>query len=419
MNNIFKFSLTLFLAFFVTSSTQAMQIPVGGHQIVINVQGNAPQIAIESKIKTFFKKHWVKIAIATGVTVATGIAFYYFYGKTHAPMPPLAPGINSPQITKQQPMTPNPNEHINRLNQLFTQPLEGKIHPSCTRINPNDIRIVSITTNGRESFASIAEKSQKAYANAHGYSYALYKDSPTYSVKTDLANKVPTDWNCRDQAHKLPEEWLKISAVNQQLQDPSTKWTLWMDDDMYITNPKKKLESFIEQYGKNNNLIIAKDPYYGLKQTSPRGKEITISFNNGIFLLKNNEAAKDFLKKVWERGVCNNRYTQRGTSLLEQQAMTDIYLKNSTIQKNTKLLETRNMNSIIRFDSYGDRPAVKWQHGDFIAHVTGVCNKFREKVFDCLDRIFSHKKAISQQKTNKIIDWFRRNGRTLYCPDNK
>lgn len=387
MYRISKLTLTLFLAFFVTNNTQAIRVPEAKREIVINVQRDAAvsKIEPESKIKTFFKKHWVKIAIATSVTIVTCAALYYIYSRTHTPPPTFVPD-SKPNI--------GPTNNNN--------------------IDPKDIRMVSITTNGRESFASIAEKSQRAYAKEHGYSYAIYKDSPSYSAKTDLANKVPAGWACSDRAHTLPEEWLKISAVNQQLQDPNVKWVLWMDDDMYITDPKKTLESFIKQYG-DKNLIIARDPYSGAYNGYSK-----ILFNNGIFLLKNNQESKDFLKRSWELGVCNKGYTSRGSSLLEQQSMTDVYLQDPVVRKNTQILKTRDLNSIIRFDSYNDRDKKKWQYGDFVAHVTGVCTKLREAVFGYLHSVFRNGGTASPIRVNEVINSFRANGKTLYCPgDNR
>jgi hypothetical protein len=275
-------------------------------------------------------------------------------------------------------------------------------------ITPKNIRIVSITTKGRESFAEISEKSEKSYADKHGYSFVIYKDSESYSAKTDLANQVPTQWACSDKAHELPEEWMKFSAVYKQLQDPNIKWVLWMDDDMYITNPDIKLEDYIEKYGNDKYLIIAKDPHYGRQN-----RDSTILFNNGIFLLKNCEQAKDFLRRTWELGVCKNKYTQRGTSLLEQQSMTEIYNSDPEVKTHVQMLETRDLNAIIRFDKYNDPVETKWKSGDFVAHVTGVCTEFREHALKYLDESLTQK--TSPDVVNSAIDKFRNLGENKYC----
>lgn len=205
---------------------------------------------------------------------------------------------------------------------------------------PEEISMVSLSTPGREGFASITEKNQREYAQKQGYRFVKYT---------------------RSLCDGRPEEWSKILAMKEQAQASNAKWLLWIDDDIIITNESHKLEHLIEAYGADKDLIIAQDAD---RQRTP--------INNGIFLLKNTEWSRNFLSEVWVEGA-RRGYLVRGQCLLEQQTMADLIKENPSYRDHVVILPQRTMNSFVRspFMYQNDPEDSKWQFGDFAARATG------------------------------------------------
>jgi hypothetical protein len=227
-------------------------------------------------------------------------------------------------------------------------------HPDISQNNHGDVTLVTIATPNRALFADTTERNQRAYAYRHGYNFAKF-------TRTLDASR--------------PEEWSKIKALYNVLRNPDfaqSKWLLWIDDDIMITNPTINLESFIAEHaGEDTQIIIAQDAY------SHRG----VPINNGIFLIRNSDWSKDFLRRVWIAGA-DKRYLTRGTSLLEQQTMT--YLLDGEPER-VAILPTRAMNSFLRDRSYHDSDDKVWAPGDFAAHATGMPAELRTCIIKSLD----------------------------------
>lgn len=218
-------------------------------------------------------------------------------------------------------------------------------------IKKGTFKIISISTPDRKSFAQITGKNQKDYAEKYHYSYRVYD----HSFDTNR-----------------PEEWSKIVALMQQIGKTSHEWLMWIDDDIMITNPSIKLESFVAKYP-HYDLIIAKDAL--------------VPMNNGIFLIRNNNWAKKFLMDVWITGAYRNLLT-RGESLLEQQTMTDLYDQKKEYKDKIVIIPQRELNSFLRSaKDYPDDPQEsKWQPGDFVAHITGTSYENRTKIAQDLEK---------------------------------
>lgn len=214
------------------------------------------------------------------------------------------------------------------------------------------ICFVTLSTPNRASFAEQVESNQVAYAQRHGYDY----------FKSDKAL-------CSER----PEEWSKIIALSQAMEQTTTEWLLWIDDDIVITNPSISLGTLIEKYGVGKNIIIAHDAY----------KDRGVPINNGIFLIRNCPWSKSFLDMVWQKGQDWGLLT-RGKSLLEQETMTRLRARDSDVQEKMVVIEQKEINSFLRCNYYNDPEDSKWQPGDFAAHATGMSEEHRKKVISGL-----------------------------------
>ena len=66
---------------------------------------------------------------------------------------------------------------------------------------------------------------------------------------------------------------------------------MWLDDDIYIYNMERTIESFLERFP-DKDMIFSRDFEYLHKPANV--------INSGVFILKNTQLCKDFLNDVWE-----------------------------------------------------------------------------------------------------------------------
>ena len=241
------------------------------------------------------------------------------------------------------------------------------------------IHIIALSAGDkrRVSFADLTTNQQN-YAKKHGYEYVQFTES--------LAP-------CR------PEEWSKIKALEQKM-DVATSvgiendWYMWVDDDVVFTNPNMKIESIIGQH-MGKDLILSADP---------ASHSDIYPFNNGVFLIRNTEWSRDFLKKVYAIGGEQVRLTTRGVTCLEQEAMkillcnerTGTLLSESTshvvILPNT---DPNKLQSFLRCIKSNDDPNSVWKPNNFAAHLTGLLPVDRSSI---ITRLF----AKSQDKLHGL-----------------
>lgn len=208
---------------------------------------------------------------------------------------------------------------------------------------PKRMRIVMVTisTPNRQPFFQYALDSFKKYVER--WKYSLY----VYQTTQDLSR---------------PVSWSKIKVVSDLLKDDIQKfdWVVWIDDDIFITNPNIRLEHFIQKCGPQTNFIIASHKEFS---------QIYADVNAGAFFVKNTQWSKDFLQRVWDIG--NYRYNQETGSSLEQSAISELlgtpeYKESPYIAK----LPARTIQSLITFVAKGDMGDYgQWQPGDFAAHL--------------------------------------------------
>jgi hypothetical protein len=133
--------------------------------------------------------------------------------------------------------------------------------------------------------------------------------------------------------------WSKVVLVEHYLSNnPSCKWLMWIDADAVITNPKKRLEGFLE---KDVDCLVAEDPGSSL-------------LNAGVFLVRNCAATIYVLRRAYAK----TQYLTHPTP--EQNALAEALLESGTTVR-TRVVSRRMLNSF----------ANEHKKGDFIIHFAG------------------------------------------------
>jgi hypothetical protein len=105
------------------------------------------------------------------------------------------------------------------------------------------------------------------YCNKHGYD--LLEDE-------DMVKK-----------HDREIQWTKILLIQKYLQnkDPFYDYLIWIDADIIILNPEKKIEDFITRLMNNKHIMYSKD----------FGNWV----NNGVIFIKNTKESFDYFVESW------------------------------------------------------------------------------------------------------------------------
>jgi hypothetical protein len=129
--------------------------------------------------------------------------------------------------------------------------------------------------------------------------------------------------------------WSKVVLVEHYLSsNPSCNWLMWIDADVVITKPQKRLEGFLE---KDVDVLVAEDPGCPL--------------NAGVFLVRNCAATIYVLRRAYAK----TQYLTHPTP--EQMALAEALHESSTTVR-TRVVSRRLFNSF----------ANEHQKGDFIIH---------------------------------------------------
>src|SRR5574343_1531469 len=123
-------------------------------------------------------------------------------------------------------------------------------------------KICILTCENRHfDYIKFHDSNVQDYCNKYGYTYIKYKQIPT----------------------NLPVYWWKIYEIDKLLNNNYYDYILWMDSDSIIVNKSYTIEQLISNCN-NKDLIIGHDA----------GDSNT--FNAGIFLIKNTNIMKNFIK---------------------------------------------------------------------------------------------------------------------------
>lgn len=212
------------------------------------------------------------------------------------------------------------------------------------------IALITISTPNRSSFSKYTLDSFRRYADKWHYDLYCFTESLDPS---------------------RPVQWSKIKAVADLMNQGNYDWYVWLDDDIYITNPDIPLEQVIHQYGQKAALIISAH-----KEKLPAFNDV----NSGLFLIKNTSWSKKFLQRVWNIGY--ERYNQLAGSFWEQSAMQELLeMREFKDSPAIARLAARKIQSFVTLLHKGDTGDYgQWQPGDFAAHLAGAHDDVREMI---------------------------------------
>jgi hypothetical protein len=191
-----------------------------------------------------------------------------------------------------------------------------------------DIAVVTMAVGQEyEKMVGLGIENKRLYCEKHGYDFIYTNES------LDLSRPIP---------------WSKIKLLANALKQKDYKWVFWTDADALIMNQAIPLEDLIDE---NYDLILTKDM-----------NEI----NSGNFLLKNSEWSKQFLETIYNHTECIHH------PWWEQQAIITEHKNNEDVQKRTRIVPQRVMNSysselLYRLAIPGSLSS-NFQSGDFIIH---------------------------------------------------
>ena len=242
--------------------------------------------------------------------------------------------------------------------------------------------IVTHDSAPRRSFVAVAERSQRHYAERHGYSHDSYSGHISGEFFLDPS---------RGDAGTLRGGglyWQKLTAVAYLLAEGTTNafgrtercdWVVWMDSDLVITNESIRLEDIVSTYAEKPkadhldsvDVMLVPDDRHPV--------------SGGMFFIRNTAIGRSFIDSV---AALYPAY--KDNFLPEQSAMATVaYMvepwpcngrvpgPKAVLHPSVVVLPHRAINS---FPDHGRNQAahVVWQPCDFVAHFAGVRASERE-----------------------------------------
>ena len=137
-----------------------------------------------------------------------------------------------------------------------------------------------------KNVADISVPNKKEYCNKHGYSLEINEGR--------LSNRHPA--------------WDKIKFL-QTLLDKDYDYLVWVDNDAILMHQDYRFDFICSNYS-DKNLIICSEPGQDISHldidTDFNKLENLRIVNTGVFILKNNDWAKQFLEKCWNTTTTTN-----------------------------------------------------------------------------------------------------------------
>ena len=252
------------------------------------------------------------------------------------------------------------------------------------------------------TYGEYAEAINRKYCEENGYEYFCEKD--TAKIRTVLEDRAPT--------------WYKPTLVTEVLNNYNPDYVLFMDIDAIISDSNQKIEDFIDE---NYDLILTED--VGHHSVA----------NAGVFILKNTEWSKEFLKTwndsaekyagkdardliIMEQNLEREGYFKNAL-WHDQTCFTILYENNENIREHTKIISNRSLNY------------PEYNKGNFIFHAFAyglIKNRtldtiYREKAYvetgkENINLIVYHiycvgnylevvKQQLERLKTSGVYDW--------------
>ena len=179
------------------------------------------------------------------------------------------------------------------------------------------------------SYGPYAEAINKKYCDENGYTYFCEKDNDKINSSLDT------------RAHT----WYKPKLIEDVINQFNPDYILFLDIDAIVSDFNQNIEDFIDD---NYNIIFAEDVGHHS------------AMNAGVFLLKNTEWSRNFLKTWWESAENYKGKDARDLPIMEenlekvgyfkqalwhdQTCLTMMYESNDDVKNNIKIISNRSFN---------------------------------------------------------------------------
>lgn len=250
-----------------------------------------------------------------------------------------------------------------------------------------------------EAVRVLATQNHQLYAQVHGYDLHLF--TSTDQIKPH----VEANMDVTDGVHK-PFFW-KVNAVRNVMDMPQGyDWVLWADCDAFFMEPERTIDSIVSMYADNTTVPTVSRPH--LASSSTRSEEDlerelypaepppvslilavdSTGINNGVWLLRNNAWAKDFLYQWWHSDILSGPGKDHNCS--DQSTMQHQLLHNNVMRvddawdaaegpiwpREVRVAAQEDMQSFHQATAM-TVASREWQEGDFIKHHPG-CHYYKE-----------------------------------------
>ncbi|RYF30530.1 MAG: hypothetical protein EOO38_32310 [Cytophagaceae bacterium] len=240
--------------------------------------------------------------------------------------------------------------------------------------------MVTHYSKGSESFSDVAIANQAQYAERYGYSHDVFEGH--------ISGDAFLDTNSGD-IHSVKGGglfWQKYAAIQELLQkrvisgnraENRCDWVLWMDSDAIVTNQTKSLPEIIEIALRNS------DGIYEDKDIILASEE-THLLNSGVIFVRNTVSGNAFIN-----AAAATYPLFKDADLPDQIAISNLVFLAEPYSSHSAGSELKTRvhprAAVVRqrlFNAFtnGTSEEVKWQVGDFIAHLAGTARDQRADI---------------------------------------
>ena len=216
----------------------------------------------------------------------------------------------------------------------------------------SDVCVLSFATEDISFYAKKIFKSNKSYAEKHGYDWREY-------------------WEALDKSR--PPAWNKILYILKAL-EKGYDWVFWIDADAIIMNDSIKLTKFIDD---EYDFILCKDAF---------------SWNTGAWFVKNSEKAKELLEQtyaaeeytdafLWEQGAFMNTAFNKGARIKvhQQRDFNSVAPQTKQFFMEGNEYECGTFKFVLNMEEY-DKGIYK--DGDFVLHFASINHAGRNMLLE-------------------------------------
>lgn len=256
------------------------------------------------------------------------------------------------------------------------------------------VAIVSVCAYAEdEAVRVLAKENHQLYAQLHDYGLHHFTSADQIAPHPEAGMDV------KDGVHK-PVFW-KVNAVRNVLDGPEKyDWVLWVDCDAFFMEPERTIDSIIHMYASNVTIPTVSRP--DLAKSSTRSEEElqrdlhpadpppvslilaadTAGINNGVWMIRNDAWARQFLEEWWHSDILNgpgrNHNCSDQSTMQHQLLMEPSMRLDSAWDAAEGPIWPREVRVAAQEDmqSYDQGTAAtissrEWQEGDFIRHHPG------------------------------------------------